>query len=192
LRITSSSIFLALLLWCTPAQTATHDTYLHKSGLFSFPTSLATLIRTAVKSYDDASNDVGVSYQDPESRLLVTIYAFPAPKLRDGTISSLEQHFRAEDATILGKWPNSSQAPWPEELPMWSDEGVPGVLQAYALDGGKTGSILQLYDYEGWRLKFRSTFLAGDAKHAVKLIDEVHEAFSWPTDLQQQGASAGS
>ena len=192
LRISSLSILAALLLWCAPARTATDDTYLHKSGLFRFPASLSALTRVEVKPYDSASSDVGVSYEDPNSRLLVTIYAFPAPRLRDGTISSLEQHFGVEDEAILGKWPNSSKAPWPSDLPIWSDEGVRGMLQAYDLEGGTTQSILQLYDYKGWRLKFRSTFPSSDAKHATKLIDEVHRAFSWPTDLQRQNAAGGS
>ena len=189
LRIFNSFLFAALLLWCAPAQPAADDVYLHKSGLFRFPASLASLVRTEVKSYDDASNDVGVSYKDPESRLLVSIYAFPAPRLRDGSISSLEQHFRAEDETILGKWPDSIQTAWPSDLPVWSNEGVPRVLQSYDLERGKVKSILQLYDYNGWRLSFRSTYPAGDAKHAEKLIDDVHNAFGWPTDGQRRSAS---
>ena len=169
------------------------DAYTHRSGLFSFPTSLASMVREEVKSYDTDGNDVGVTYRDPSSRLVITIYAYPAPKLGDGSTSSLSDHFAAEDATILKASDGTAQIDWPRGLPIWSDEGVPGILQAYDFNGNRdTTSILQLYDYGLWRLKFRSTYPNSSAAHAEELIDEVHKAFKWVRSRRLQAAPSAS
>ncbi len=78
-------------------------------------------------------------------------------------------------------------------MPIWSDEGVPGVLQAYDIGGEESiTSILQLYDYGTWRLKFRSTYPSYQAKRAEFLIDEAHKAFAWPTDRIRSSVSPRS
>ncbi len=171
----------------TPANSESAETYVHRSGLFSFPTSLASLTRTRVTPYDAQANDVGISYKDPGSRLVISIYVYPAPKLSDGSPSSLSEHFSAEDAEVLKDTAGTVQDVWPNGLPIWSDEGVPGMLQAYNFGGdGSTTSLLQLYDYGKWRLKFRSTYLNDSSERAEMLIGKVHKAFKWPSSKQLQ------
>jgi hypothetical protein len=182
-------VLAAMLFGCahTPANSEASDTYFHQSGLFSFPSSLASLTRTRITPYDAQANDVGITYKDPNSRLVISIYAYPAPKLSDGSASSLSEHFSAEDAEVLKDTAGTVQVAWPSSLPVWSDEGVPGVLQAYNFGGdGSTTSLLQLYDYGKWRLKFRSTYLTGSAERAEVLINQVHKAFKWPSSQQLQ------
>ncbi len=159
----------------------TNETFQHKSGMFSFPVYLAGLVRGTVSEFDSGSMDVGASYRLADNSLLITVYAFPAPPLSDGTTSSLMDHHYYEESAIIEKTPETLKIGWPDTIPMWSDEGVSGALSAYDLAGkGEKVSLLQLYDYGKWRLKFRTTYLAVDSAEASIKIDQFHKEYNWP------------
>lgn len=181
MRILLLVIFVFCLLGCASVAVKDLETYRHKSGKFDFPVNLANLKRVEIEKFDKSGRDIGVTYNADENlSLVVTIYAYPTPKNENGKIFTLIENFETINQVILVGTPNSKKVKWPESLPMWSDEGVSGILQAYDLGGnGAVISLLQIYDYGFWTLKFRSTFKADDREKAIEEIRAIHSEFKW-------------
>ena len=157
------------------------NTYKHVSGLFEFPSEIGSFKRTKVTNFNDLGTDVGISYQmKSASTLVVTIYAYPTPKLNDGESADLITHYYSEEDGIISQIEGTKQISWPIEIPQWNDEGVSCTLSAYDLGGMEIMvSILQLCDYGEWRLKLRTSYHIDDAKESAINIDELHRLFKW-------------
>lgn len=176
-------LFISFLLSCSSVEVKnSNHTYVHKSGKFIFPVLLGNLQRNEIKKFDNSGADVGISYSANEKLSLVTtIYVYPTPKNENGERYTLIEHFEGIDQAILSSSPNSRKVKWPDNLPVWSDEGVLGILQAYDLGGSdEVTSLLQIYDYGDWALKFRSTYKASEREKAIEKINALHKEFEWP------------
>ncbi len=170
-------------------------TYVHRSGLFAFPEKVGDFTRQAITRYDLEGNDVGVVYRCAASNsMVISVYAYPVPVRKDGKPAAFREMVVAEQVVIMERTARTKAIQWPKGIPLWSDEGVTGALVAFDLGGtGQYVSLLQLYDYGPWLLKFRTSYEAEKAVVSEREIDAFHRAFRWPKrDAERTDAANGA
>jgi hypothetical protein len=150
---------------------------------FVFPESVAGFSLSKFQIYDDKAAGAGVTYRTPsDSTLLISVFAFPAPKNELGEVLAIADHFAGARAGVLQHSAGSRSIPWPNEYVGYNKGGVVAHHEAFELVGNwdqPTISLLQIYDYGEKRLKFRISYGASD-EIAPPLIEDFHEAFPFP------------
>ena len=150
---------------------------------FVFPDKIGEFDRQRFEVYEKTTLGVGTLYRSKrDPALTVSVFAFPAPKMPAGNPSTIAEHFASEIGLVLKDRPDSRQINWPNKFVSRNNEGVVAHHAAFELIGLKPEpiiSLLQLYDYGEYRLKFRISYLERDLE-APKLIVGFQNEYPFP------------
>ncbi|HPG26121.1 MAG: hypothetical protein H6748_08500 [Spirochaetaceae bacterium] len=137
---------------------------------FRFPPLIGRLALIGFQEFDDPSLGAVANYRRiPEDHLIVSVYAYPAPRLEDGTFQPIAEHARDELAALVRYYEGARPIPWPPELAMRAPDGHQVHQAALEIQHPELGgfySLLQLLDYGDARLKLRISFPPSDERVA--------------------------
>jgi hypothetical protein len=159
--------------------------YVHPKSGFVFPEKFGKLERTGVARFDPAGNDVAIGYDvlEGDVQLAATIYVTPPARTKDGERLSLEQHFKREAASIMQLQAKStSSPPWtPKQTKNLEEAPGHAILFRYVASfHGKSQpveSLFQVFEYEGWVVKYRITYPESQSKRANVLAQVLPQIF---------------
>lgn len=161
-------------------------TFVHGPSRFEFPETFGKFRRVAITQYDDEGRDIGVGYNlDEDLRIVLTLYVYPPGRDASGDLIPLARQFEGERANILRYHIGAqSSAPWtPPQTE--NEEPSPGHAVAFRYEedfaGGRNllTSLLYLFEYDGWIVKYRITFPAAQQEEAGLVSEVFVSAFPW-------------
>lgn len=159
--------------------------YVHPKSGFVFPEKFGKLTRTGVAQFDASGNDVAIGYDIVEGdvQLAATIYVTPPARNSAGERLSLEEHFKLDAASIMRLQAKStSTPPWTPKQTK-NQEEAPGhaILFRYVASfHGKSQPVeshFQVFEYEGWVVKYRITYPQAQSKRANVLAQVLPQIF---------------
>ena len=163
---------LLLLLACTTSRVAEVEPAREHLG-FVFPPSVAGFDLQDYHEYEDPNLGVVANYRLPErTRLLVSAYVYPPPRLDDGSEQPIEAHARDELAGILRYHEGGQQMSWLLELAYRSRSGRPTYQAALEIRNAELGeiySLLLVQDLGDARLKVRVSYPPSDTTAAFAI-----------------------
>lgn len=161
--------------------------YVHGPSGFSFPESFGAFRRVEINQFDSSGMDVGVGYnlEQADSQIALTLYVYPRARDANGSILTLESQFEIERTYILQAHPGGKASETWTPTTTQNHEASPGYAttfryqQLFAYRQQEIESLLYLFDYEGWAVKYRITYpLAQQAK--ANLVSQVFvSSFIW-------------
>ena len=151
-------------------------TYTHAPSGFAFPETFEKFRRVSIIRYDDAGNNIGVGYNldTPEIGVALTLYVRPAARSESGVLLPLSKQFDIEKYVVAHEHPGARVGPQLTPPKTQNHEPNDGYAIAFRysqmFDGyvREVTSLLYLFEYDGWLVKYRITYpLSQEAKAAV-------------------------
>jgi len=161
-------------------------TFVHEPSQFDFPETFGKFRRVAIIQYDNQGFDIGVGYNfDEELEIALTLYVYPPGRELSGELIPLARQLELERANILRRHPGArSSSPWTPPRTQ-NSESLPGHAEAFryadAFAGGRreVTSLLYLFEYDGWVVKYRITFPAAQEEKANLVSQVFVSGFIW-------------
>ena len=169
--------------------------YVHKPTGMSFPPSVGNLRRDRVIEYDGDATDVSAGYNldEPDGRIVLTIFIFPAPLIEAGKNVADEQERKCGEIFegVKGEVFIHPGAKLIDEGDIASPSAShmhPGRPAVFTLDGmayvevkGPLRSEADLFCYVGdkWLILYRATAPAGIAYE--RQLAELMHGIAWPS-----------
>jgi hypothetical protein len=158
----------------------------HDPSGFRFPEGFGKFQRVAITQYDEEGRNVSVGYNlDEDLKLVLTLYVRPPARSPSGEPLSFEDEFRSEHAAIASHHQVAREtAPW--EVPTTrNQESSPGRAMGFRYPETFAGasrdvtSLLYLFQYDGWIVKYRITFPAVQEQNAFLVAQVFVAGFRW-------------
>ena len=163
------------------------DTYVHAPSGFKFPVHFGKFRRVEINQFDTDGRNIGVGYNLEEADLQIALTLYVKPALRDqtGRTLSLAEMFELEKAEIARFHQGGRlSAAWTPPQTQ-NREAAPGLAtafqysQVFAHRTQVVNSLLYLFEYEGWIVKYRITYPA-EQEEKANLISQVFvSGFRW-------------
>ena len=189
---------LAVAAWCValagcltptvpgPEPIAWEGTFVHEPSGFVFPPAFDAFERVSIHRFDADGRDVGVGYDlDTTLKIALTLYVTPPARWPTGEPLTLREQFEAEQATIVHLHPRvTARAGWTPG-PTCNGASEPRYAVAFRYDEHFAGarrlvtSVLYLFEYDGWVVKYRATFAAFQEQPAHAVVERFVATFPW-------------
>lgn len=159
--------------------------YVHPKSGFVFPEKFGKLERSGVAQFDASGNDVAIGYDVVEGdvQIAATIYVTPPARTTAGERLTLEQHFKLEAASIMQLHAKSSSTPPWTPKQTKNLEQAPGhailfrYVESFHGESQPVESFLQVFEYEGWVVKYRISYPESQSKRANVLAQVLPQIF---------------
>lgn len=161
--------------------------YTHAKSGFVFPETFGTFERVGVSQFDAEGSDIGVGYDLDDGSVLIalTLYVYPPARTTSGDLVQLSEQFDLEKAAVSQAHGGAtSSAAWTPPRTQ-NDESNPGHGIAFRYTeqfGGArqtVESLLYLFEYEGWLVKYRISYPASQAEAANLIAQIFVSGFRW-------------
>lgn len=155
--------------WRTEVDARGNLIHIQTGARIQFPASAGELVRTAVRIYDEQTNDVGVHYggslpeSEPQCLYALSAYVYPATESLSDHLVAVRREFlaRAQDA-------KASQHLLALDL-VQKDAGVHDAYTA-TVEGLKSFEQISLYRRGDWFLKYRITYGPADRESCERRL----------------------
>lgn len=187
-------VLLLVLTGCPTLGGVPKGPYVHAPSGFVFPESFGKVRRVSVDRFDATGENVGVGYnlEEPGRQVALTLYVRPPLQHEDGRLMALAEQFELERQAVVDHHP-SAQSGASEAAPATRNaEPSPGLLAAFRFDevfayrNQRVDSLLYLFEYEGWFVKYRITHPAAQAAAAGAEARAFVSTFVWKGGAAQQ------
>lgn len=156
------------------------DPYIHKVAQIAFPAQAGDFIRGRVVEFDESGSDASVGYRPQDMPGEMSIYVYPLAG------SSCRDQFEGADAPILDRGGTVREAD--AGLAITRFAGLTQYSRSYTIEPGGYGfahpelvSFLWVGCPPGdeWVVKYRGSFVAGDAERATGIEDRLFSQIDW-------------
>lgn len=173
---------------------AVTGTYVHAASGIAFPETMGRFRRTSVTQFNSSATNVGVNYDIdahfpypgvPDLQERVSVFVYPPTRAADGSPESLSSEFEHEAALIARIHGDVRVTPPWVPAQTKNHELLPGHAVAYRYTQVFAGrpqtveSQLYLFEYQGWRIKYRFTYPLSEAKIGRPLSQYFVAFFRW-------------
>lgn len=155
---------------------------------FEFPESFGKFRRVAVNFSDATGQSVSANYvlDDGDNlHIVLTLDIFPAPPTNSPASPSFRELFNIQEADLLENHPVSICGS-PQAVPKTENgETIPGVFVTCHYEDeflGRwqpVGSLLYLFEYNGWMVKYHFTYPASAENSATLIAQTFVSTFRW-------------
>jgi hypothetical protein len=162
-------------------------TWKHPASEFSFPTQFGAFKRVAITQYDSGGKNVGVGYEAKARDVGVVLTLFVTPPQRDtsGNALDLAAQYPSERAAVIKHHAavRTIEEWTPARTP--NAEAAAGYAATFRFQEVFEGytqeieSLLFLYTFEGWVVKYRITYAWSQRERARRLGEAFVSAFRW-------------
>lgn len=177
---------LALLIAATPAAAQRDvipapDPFVHREAGVAFPATVAGFERGRVVEYDADGADASVGYRLQGQRGEMTVYVYPAGD------ETCRFWFEDADRAVRNR-PGATRQDGAAALRLGPDAMTQQFSASYTIPPGTYGydhAELVSYLWVGcvadgkWVVKYRGSFLAGDASKAERIAERLFAAIDW-------------
>lgn len=161
--------------------------YTHEPSGFVLPPSIGSFRRVAINQYDREGLDVSVGYNldEVDAEVAFTLYVTPPLRLPDGSDSALSQQFEVEIGAIQhhhGGAPVLHRQNTSSEQAGTSATGLLAQFRFEEVFGSRqqvVESLLHLFEYDGWRVKYRTTFPLSQREAVAPQLERFLASLQW-------------
>jgi hypothetical protein len=158
----------------------------HAPSGFEFPATFGEFQRVEITQHDAEGQNVGVGYHlDDEMKIALTVYVKPPLSAPTGEPLSLRNQLQVEEAAIAHAHPGVTlRAGWTPRRTR-NREPARGYALAFRYQENFAGaprlvtSVLYLFEFDGWVVKYRATFPAFQEQPAHALVQTFVATFPW-------------
>lgn len=155
---------------------------------FEFPESFGKFRRVAVNFDDATGQNVSANYilDDGDNlHIALTLHIFPAPPTNSPAAPSFRELFNIQEADLLENHP-VGLCDAPQAAPKTENgETIPGMFVSCRYEDGflgrwqPLGSLLYLYEYNGWMIEYHFTYPAAVENGATLIAQTFVSTFRW-------------
>lgn len=139
--------------------------YTHAASGVVFPESLGRFRRASIQVYDAFEQAiVGYNVETADARIAATVYVLPRPRDARLAVRDLATQFDLECDNIIEQHAGATAGERWTPPPTANGETTPGraamfhYSEVFAQEQRALESLLFLFEFEGWRVKYRITY----------------------------------